>query len=94
MNLYEYQMSRSLRFNFFNFFFLETAWPTEAKFYVTPPWDWGTKVYSAGPSRVTKMAAMLIYGKNLKNIFLSGTKRSITLHLGMQYRMLEYYQVY
>ena len=29
---------------FSNFFFLETAWPIEAKFYVEPPWDRGTKV--------------------------------------------------
>ena len=26
---------------FSNFFFLETAWPIEAKFYVEPPWDGG-----------------------------------------------------
>ena len=26
------------------FFYLETPWPIEAKFYVEPPWDWGTKV--------------------------------------------------
>ena len=41
---------------------------------------------------MTKMTAMAIYGKNLKKIF-SGTKRPMTLKLGMQYRMLEYYQV-
>ena len=29
---------------FSNFFFLETAWPTEVKFYVEPPWDGGTEV--------------------------------------------------
>ena len=29
---------------FSNFFFLETAWPTEAKFYMEPPWDGGLKV--------------------------------------------------
>ena len=28
---------------FSNFFFLETAWSIEAKFYVEPPWDGGTK---------------------------------------------------
>ena len=39
-----------------------------------------------------KMAAMPIYGKNLKKIF-SGTKRPMTLKLGMQHRVLEYYQV-
>ena len=31
---------------FSNFFFLETAWPIEAKFYVAPPWDGGMKVLS------------------------------------------------
>ena len=29
---------------FSNFFFLETAWPIEAKFYVESPWDGGMKV--------------------------------------------------
>ena len=41
---------------------------------------------------MTKMAAMPIYGKNLKKIF-SGTKRPMTLKLGMQEWVLEYYQV-
>ena len=53
-------------FSFFFFLFLETAWPIEAKFYVKPPWDRGTEVYSTGPSQMTKMATMPIYGKNLK----------------------------
>ena len=48
-NLYEYQRSRSFiqghsNPTFSHFFFLETAWPVEAKFYVEPPWDEGTKV--------------------------------------------------
>ena len=30
------------------------------------PWDGGTKVCSNGPGHMTKMAAMPIYGKNLK----------------------------
>ena len=51
---------------FSNFFFLETACPIEAKFYVEPPWDGGTKVWSNGLGHMTKMAAMPIYGKNLK----------------------------
>ena len=74
MNLYEYQRSRSfidlgprsLRFNIFNFLFLETAWPIEAKFYVEPPWDGETKIWSNGLSHMTRMAVMPIYGKNLK----------------------------
>ena len=42
---------------------------------------------------MTKMAAMPIYGKNLQKFFFSGTKRLMTLKLGMQHRVLEYYQV-
>ena len=39
-----------------------------------PPWDGGTKVYSNGPGYITKMAAMPIYGKNLKQSFLRNQK--------------------
>ena len=67
MNLYEYQRSRSfndlgprsLRFNIFKPLFLR-------KFRVDPPWDGGTKVCSNGPGHMTKIAAMPIYGKNIK----------------------------
>ena len=50
----------------FSFFFLETAWPIEVKFYVEPPWDGELNVWSNGLGHMTKMAAMPIYGKNLK----------------------------
>ena len=74
MNLYEYQRSRSFidlgpshsDSTFSNFFFLETAWPIGAKFNVEPPWDGGTKIQSNGLGHMTKMAAMLIYSKNIK----------------------------
>ena len=39
------------------------------------------------------LATMPIYGKNLKKIFFSGTKRLMTLKLGMHHRVLKYYQV-
>ena len=55
-------------------------------------WDEGTKVRLNGPGHMTKMAAMPIYGKHLK-IFFSGTKRPMTLKLGVQHWVLEYYQV-
>ena len=42
---------------------------------------------------MTKMATMPIYGINLKKIFFSGAKRLMTLKLGMQHWVLEYYQV-
>ena len=51
---------------FSNVFSSETAWPIKAKFYVEPPWEGGMKVYINGPGHITKMAAMPIYGKNLK----------------------------
>ena len=44
----------------------ETAWPIKAKFYMKPPWEGGTEVYINGPGHMTKMAAMPLYGKNLK----------------------------
>ena len=67
MNLYEYQMSRS---TFSDFYFLETAWPIEAKFYVEPPLDAGTKLWSNDLGHMTKMAVMPIYGKNSKKHLL------------------------
>ena len=39
----------------------------EAKFHVEPHCDRGTKICSNGPGHMTKMAAMPIYGKNMKN---------------------------
>ena len=51
---------------FSNVFSSETAWPIKAKFYVEPPWEGGTKVYINGPDHMIKMAAMPMYGKNLK----------------------------
>ena len=51
---------------FSNIFSSETTGPIEAKFHMEPPWDGGTKVCSNGPGHMTKMAAMPIYGKNLK----------------------------
>ena len=52
----------------------ETTWPIEAKFHVEPPWDGGTNIYLNDPGNMTKMAAMPIYGKNLKNLLLRNQK--------------------
>ena len=51
---------------FSNIFSSETTEPIEAKFHVEPPWDRQTKVCSNGLGHMTKIAAMPIYGKNLK----------------------------
>ena len=44
----------------------ETTGPMEAKFHMESPWEGGMKVRSNGPDHMTNMAAMPIYGKNLK----------------------------
>ena len=68
--------------------------PVKIKFHMEPPWYGGTKVCSNGQGHITKMAALPIYGKNLKKIFFfSGTKRPMTLKVVMQHQTLEYYQV-
>ena len=46
--------------------FSETAWPIKAKFYVEPPLEVGKKAYINGTGHITKMVAMLIYGKNFQ----------------------------
>ena len=55
-------------------------------------WDGETKVCSNGSSHMTKMAAIAIYSKNFKKQIFSGTKRPMTLNLGMHHRVLEYYK--
>ena len=46
------------------------------------------------PGRMTKMAAMPIYGKNPSKFFFSGTTGQISTKLGMKHRGLEYYNVF
>ena len=62
------------------------------KFHVKPPWDGEMKVCSNGPGLMT--ICTLICVKNLKKIFFSGTKRPMTLKLGMQHCVLEYYRLF
>ena len=49
-----------------NIFSSETTGPITVKFQMELLWDGGTKVCSNGPGHMTKMAAMPIFGKNLK----------------------------
>ena len=46
-----------------------------------------------GLGHMTKLAAMPLYGKNLKKNF-SRTRSPMILKLGMQYRELKFYKVY
>ena len=58
-----------------------------------PFWEGRTKVYINGPGHMTKMAAMHIYGKTLKNFF-SRTRSSVFLKLGMYHWGLKLYKLY
>ena len=48
----------------------EATEPISIKFHMQPLDKRGKKVYIFRPGHMTKMAAMLIYGKNLKNFLL------------------------
>ena len=71
MNVYEYQMSRSLAFiqghsdsTFSNFFRSETAKPIEAKFHMEASWDVGNKnLFKCSRSHNRHMP---IYGEKLQ----------------------------
>ena len=52
--------------HFLNIFSSETTGPIKDKFHIELLWDRGMKFCSNGPGHMTKMAAMPIYGKNLK----------------------------
>ena len=73
MNLYINGQCHSLILgcNIFKLIFsLEIASLIEARFHMEPPWDSGIKVCVNGLGCMTMMAAMPIYGKNLKNLLL------------------------
>ena len=57
-----------------NIFSSETTGPIKVKFRVELLWDGGTKVCLKFPGHMTKMAAMPIYCKNLKNLLLWNQK--------------------
>ena len=48
-----------------SFFFSETTWPINAKYYVEPSGEVGKKIYINGSGHIAKMAAMPIYCKNI-----------------------------
>ena len=51
-------------------------------------------MYVNNLGHMTKMAAMLIYGKNPSNIFSSETNRLISRKLGVKHPWLQFYNVY
>ena len=76
-----------------NNFSSETTGRIATKFHIQPPGPVGKKRCSNGLGHMTNMAAMPIYGKNLKKkLFI--TSRPLTLKLGTKHRVWEYYQSY
>ena len=57
------------------------------------PYDWFAKIYTNCSGHMTKMATTPINGKNSLTIFFSGTKRPMTLGLGMYHWGYGPYQV-
>ena len=68
---------------YWNIIFSQTIGPIELKFHVKTPYDKSAKIYTKYFGHMTKMAARPIYGKNLLKIFISRTRRPVTLSLGM-----------
>ena len=66
-----------------NDFSSETTGPIATKLHIQPPGPLGKKNCSNGLGHMTNMAAMPIYGKNLKKIFFSRTTGPMTLKLSM-----------
>ena len=61
----------------------EITGPFELKFHMKTPYDRLAKIYTNCTCHMTKMATTPIYGKNLFNVFFSGTKRPMALGHGM-----------
>ena len=53
----------------------------------------GMKVSSNVPGYMTKMASRPIYGEKHSKISFFGTKRPMTLPLGMQHRVFKYFHI-
>ena len=78
----------------FQHLLLTNHWTSQSQISYEASMGLGNENCSTGPGLMTKMADMAIYGKNLKKIFFSGTKRSITLKLNLHHWVLKYYQIY
>ena len=94
MNLYEYQRSssfidfrpRSLRFNIFKLLLLRNRYADWSQ----PPWDVGNEnLFKCSRSHYHAH----VWWKTSK-IFFFGINRPMTLKLGIQHRVLEYYQCF
>ena len=70
MNLYEYQRSRSFIDHWSKVTqiqYFQTSFPEKPLGGLKPNFMWSLSGMANGPDHMTKMAAMPIYGKNMKN---------------------------
>ena len=81
--------------SFSNIFSSEATGPNEAKFYMEPPWVGGKKFCSNSHGHMTKVRwpPCPYMVKKLKKSSSPEPKKTMTLKVGMQHRVLEYYQV-
>ena len=66
-----------------NIVFSETTKPIELNFHMKTSYDNIAKIYTNDSGHMTKMADMPVYDENPLEIFLSRTRRPMTLWLGM-----------
>ena len=77
-----------------NIFSSETTRPiTEAKYHMEPPWG-GERKFVQMVQVMTKVCPSCPYMVKTLKIFFFGTKKPMTLKIGMQHRALKFYQVY
>ena len=63
----------------------ENTGPISIKFYMQPLGKGGKKIYIFYPGHITKMATLLIYGKNHSKLFFSRTTEQIKLIFCMKH---------
>ena len=75
---------------FSNCFCSETARSIEAKFHMEPPWD----VRNENLFKCSRSHDHAHIWWKISKVFFFGTKRLMTLKLGIQHQVLEYYQCF
>ena len=82
--------SQSFNFNIFKLLFLNNPWADWSQISCGASSGWGTRFCSNGPSHMTKMATMSIYGKNLQKFSSLKSKGRWPWNLKCS---IEYYQI-
>ena len=73
----------------FSIILSKTSWTIKAEFCVEPAWGVGKKVYINGTGHMTRIAAMLIYAKNLQKSFPTELIVLWSVIFGMEHYVLK-----